>query len=62
MGQNVKNKATRLPEISRQPVQKLTPQFLFYIHVYNGYRFPLSRSSIWGNHLPVNFTPQRPPG
>ena len=26
------NKATRSPEISRQQVQKLTPQFLFYIY------------------------------
>ena len=26
------NKATRLPEISRKQVQKLTPQFLLYIY------------------------------
>ena len=26
------NKATRLPEISRQQDQKLVPQFLFYIY------------------------------
>ena len=26
------NKATRSPEISRQQVQKLTPQFCFYIY------------------------------
>ena len=47
------NKATRSPEISREQVQKLTPQFLLYIYI--GYRFPLSLSTIWGNHLPVNF-------
>ena len=46
-------KATRSPEISREQVQKLTPQFLLYIYI--GYRFPLSLSTIWGNHLPVNF-------
>ena len=41
MSQNVKkNKATRSPEISREQVQKLTPQFLLYIYI--GYRFPLS--------------------
>ena len=34
------NKATRSPEISREQVQKLTPQFLLYIYI--GYRFPLS--------------------
>ena len=45
------NKETRSPEIFRQQVQKLTPHFF----VYNGYRFPLSLSTIWGNHLPVNF-------
>ena len=44
------NKATRSPEISREQVQKLTPQFLLYIYI--GYRFPLSLSTIWGNHLP----------
>ena len=33
-------KATRSPEISREQVQKLTPQFLLYIYI--GYRFPLS--------------------
>ena len=27
-----KNKATRSPEISREQVQKLTPQFLLYIY------------------------------
>ena len=48
-----KNKATRSPEISREQVQRLTPQFLLYIYI--GYRFPLSISTIWGNHLPVNF-------
>ena len=48
-----KNKATQSPEISRQQIQKLTPQFLLYIYI--GYRFPLSISTIWGNHLPVNF-------
>ena len=37
------NKATRLPEISRQQVQKLTPQFVFYIYI--GYGFPLSLST-----------------
>ena len=47
------NKATRSPEISLEQVQKLTPQFLLYIYI--GYRFPLSLSTIWGNHLPVNF-------
>ena len=47
------NKATRSPEISREQVQKLTPQFLLYLYI--GYRFPLSLSTIWGNHLPVNF-------
>ena len=36
------NKATRSPEISRQQVQKLTPQFFLFI----GYRFPLSLSTI----------------
>ena len=49
----IDNKATRSPEISREQVQKLTPQFLLYIYI--GYRFPLSLSTIWGNHLPVNF-------
>ena len=38
------NKATRSPEISREQVQKLTPQFFFYIYI--GYRFPLSLSTI----------------
>ena len=47
------NKATRSPEISREQVQRLTPQFLLYIYI--GYRFPLSISTIWGNHVPVNF-------
>ena len=37
--------------ISHEQVQKLTPQFLLYIYI--GYRFPLSLSTIWGNHLPV---------
>ena len=36
------NKATRSPEISCQQVQKPTPQFF-------------SRSTIWGNHLPLTF-------
>ena len=49
------NKATRSPEISGEQVQKLTPQFLLYNCIYIGYRFPLSLSTIWGNHLPVNF-------
>ena len=40
-----KNKATRSPEISRQQVQKLTPQLLFF-YIYIGYRFPLSLSTI----------------
>ena len=48
-----KNKATWSPEISREQVQRLTPQFLLYIYI--GYRFPLSISTIWGNHVPVNF-------
>ena len=39
-GSTNKNKATRSPEISREQVQKLTPQFLLYIYI--GYRFPLS--------------------
>ena len=39
-----KNKATRSSEISCQQVQKLTPQFFFYIYI--GYRFPLSLSTI----------------
>ena len=47
------NKATRSPEISREQVQRLTPQFLLYIYI--GYRFPLSLSTIWGKHVPVNF-------
>ena len=29
---NMYNKATRSPEISREQVQKLTPQFLLYIY------------------------------
>ena len=37
------NKATRSHEISRQQVQKLTPQF---VYIYIGYRFPLSLSTI----------------
>ena len=49
----IQNKATRSPEISREQVQRQTPQFLLYIYI--GYRFPLSISTIWGNHLPVNF-------
>ena len=28
---------------------------IFVIYIYIGYRFPLSLSTIWGNHLPVNF-------
>ena len=28
---------------------------IFVIYRYIGYRFPLSLSTIWGNHLPVNF-------
>ena len=39
-GMSELNKATRSPEISREQVQKLTPQFLLYIYI--GYRFPLS--------------------
>ena len=31
-----------------------TTIFVIYIHI--GYRFPLSLSTIWGNHLPVNIT------
>ena len=27
---------------------------IFVIYIYIGYRFPLSLSTIWGNHLPVN--------
>ena len=38
------NKATQSPEISRQQVQKLTPQFVCFI--YTGYRFPLSLCTI----------------
>ena len=30
--QSYSNKATRSPEISREQVQKLTPQFLLYIY------------------------------
>ena len=30
---NKENKATRSPEISREQVQKLTPQFLLYIYI-----------------------------
>ena len=26
-----------------------------FLYIYIGYRFPLSLSTIWGNHLPVNF-------
>ena len=37
---HLNNKATRSPEISREQVQKLTPQFVLYIYI--GYRFPLS--------------------
>ena len=50
---SIDNKATRSPEISRQQVQKLTSQFL-YIYIYIGYRFSLSLSTIWANHLPFN--------
>ena len=32
-GITMDNKATQSPEISRQQVQKLTPQFLFYIYI-----------------------------
>ena len=46
----IKNKATRSPEISRQQFQKLTRHFLY---IYIGYGFPLS--TMWGNHLPLNF-------
>ena len=53
IAQHKKNKATRSPGISRQQVQKLTPQFLLYIYI--GYRFPLSLSTIWGNDIRVNF-------
>ena len=50
------NKETQSPEISSQQVQKLTPQFFgIYIWPYIGYRFPLSLSTIWGNHLLFNF-------
>ena len=49
---NKGNKATRSPEISRQQVQKLKHNFC---SIYIGYRFLLSLSTIWGNHLPVNF-------
>ena len=38
------DKPTRSPKISRQQVQKLTPQFVFFIYI--GYRFPLSLSNI----------------
>ena len=40
------NKATRSPEISRQQVQKLTPQFFVFV-IYIGYRFPLSLYTIY---------------
>ena len=46
------NKATRSPKISRQHVQKLTHAIFF---IYIGFRFPLSLSTIWGNHLPFSF-------
>ena len=46
-------KTNKKPEISREQVQKLTPQIFLYIYI--GYRFPLSLSTIWGNHLPVHF-------
>ena len=26
----------------------------FFVYIYIGYRFPLSPSTIWGNHLPFN--------
>ena len=44
------NKATLSPEISRQQVQQHNH---FFIHI--GYSFPLSLSTIWGNHLPFSF-------
>ena len=47
------NFVKKIQNKARQQVQKLTPQFLLYIYI--GYRFPLSLSTIWGNHLPVNF-------
>ena len=34
VGNHEKNKATRSPEISRQQVQKLTPQFFFIYILY----------------------------
>ena len=27
---------------------------IFVIYIYIGYRFPMSLSTIWGNHLPAN--------
>ena len=32
-----------------------TTIFVIYIYILDIYRFPLSISTIWGNHLPVNF-------
>ena len=33
---------------------------LYPIYIYIGYRFPLFLSTIWGNHLPVNFMSKFP--
>ena len=38
----------------RSPANRFRSEHHNFCSIYIGYRFPLSRSTIWGNHLPVN--------
>ena len=39
----------------RSPANRFRNKHHNFCYIYIGYRFPLSLSTIWGNHLPVNF-------
>ena len=39
----------------RSPANNFRNEHHNVVYIYIGYRFPLSLSTIWGNHLPVNF-------
>ena len=39
----------------RSPANRFRNEHHNFCYIYIGYRFPLSLSTIWGNHLPVNF-------
>ena len=39
----------------RSPANRFRSEHHNFCFIYIGYRLPLSPSTIWGNHLPVNF-------